>query len=120
MLAHGFLREGVDGARKNALGLRCEGSGAILQLAFIEMQAEISPSEIRQDRMTAGLSPAGLPAALEFQVGEGVTSAVRFLPNAARETGDQFRVRAIAEFLDRFAFCYREFHAEIKLAENRE
>jgi len=120
VLAHGFLREGVGGAGINLPSLRREPGGAILHVAIVEMQTEISAGKIRQDGVRARLPPAGFPAALKLQVGESVAGALRFLPDAAGEAGDQFRVRAVTEFPDRFPFCFREFHAHVELAKNRE
>ena len=84
------------------------------------MEAEISAGEIRQDSVATRLSAAGFPTALEFQIGKGVAGAVDIFPDAARKARDQFRIGAVAKFMDRLLFCAGKFHAQVELAQNRE
>src|SRR2546423_3743332 len=84
------------------------------------MLAELSARKVCQDRVAARLSTTGFPAALEFQVGERVTGAALILPDSARKSGDQFCIRAVAQFADRFPFCLRQFYPQIELPQNRE
>src|SRR5438067_585574 len=68
--------------------------------------------------MGARLAAASFPTTLEFQIGKGVAGPVRLFPDPARKTDDQFRVCAIAEFLDRLPFGFWQFQSHVDLPKN--